>query len=93
MNPAAVAEAEAPLQTCSACRRSFRGPGALQNHLRSCSSAKKRLCRTLTAAKDIVAKKRRKKDGNAVNENTAKSTAMVRYYERLSNEFSFNTRF
>ena len=69
-------ETESYTETCSACRRYFRGPGAYQNHLRKCQLTKKRLHRTLTAARDIVVRKRQRKE-DAASGSTAKPTTTV----------------
>ena len=63
--------AESYIQACSACSRSFRGPGAFQNHLRGCKSTKKRMCKTLVAAKDIIARKRWRRDEIATTSRNA----------------------
>ena len=57
-------EAGSYTEACLACGRSFRGPGGLQNHSRGCQPGKKRLRKTLAAAKDVLARKRQRRDRN-----------------------------
>lgn len=74
-------EAEPYARTCSACRRSFSGPGPFQCHQRRCEPAKKRLRTTLNAAKDAVARKRQRRDLDVVGEGGS-----VRISEDVINE-------
>ena len=69
-----VNEVESYIHACPACRRTFRGPGAFQNHSRGCKPTKKRLRQTLAAAKNIiVARKRQRTNDNTI---TASGSAM-----------------
>lgn len=52
---------------CSACGRTFSAPGPFQNHSRGCQPNKKRLRKTLTAAKDVIARKRQRRVENTVS--------------------------
>lgn len=79
-------------ETCSACNRTFLGPGGLQNHLRGCKPSKKRLRHTLTAAKDVLLRRKRQRGEKAnsqymTNESAAGTAEVtsgdamnVRYY-------------
>ena len=63
--------AESYVQACSACSCSFHGLGAFQNHLRGCKSTKKCMCKTLAAAKDIIARKHWQRDEIATTSQNA----------------------
>lgn len=71
-------EFSAPL-TCSACNHSFRASGAFQNHLNTCKPNKKRLRKTLAAAKDVLARKRQRREETPAIASTSRNPITVRY--------------
>lgn len=64
---------DAARHKCTACNRSFQTSGPYQNHLKSCKSSKKRLLDTLAAAKEVLARKRQRRNEAAVLDASTRS--------------------
>ena len=65
------------IQHCSACGHNFCGTGAFQNRICACQPIKKHLCNTLTAAKEVIARKCQQRIENVTDEALANISDVI----------------